>query len=153
MSRIRPNQLLLPSILDRLLDFEPNQSTETPPERAQKIRDLRASVRRDLEDLLNTRVSLVDCPPDLEETFQQCAQLWHPGFRCFAVGLQRPKRILAQENRGRYPHLRNPISACSRDHVDQLERGLFAFSNRGDIVRRTGAGTCEFRIAMHRSLG
>ena len=43
------------SVLDRLIDREPELSQEPGLSRAQSVRILRASVRRDLESLLNTR--------------------------------------------------------------------------------------------------
>jgi type VI secretion system protein ImpF len=66
MSRIRPDQLLVPSILDRLLDDEPDTVAEPVKSRSQRLRDLKLSVRRDLENLLNSRCSLRVLPPDAE---------------------------------------------------------------------------------------
>lgn len=43
------------SVLDRLLDNEPRNSTEVQLTRAQSLRQLKDSLRRDLEWLLNTR--------------------------------------------------------------------------------------------------
>jgi len=43
------------SVLDRLIDREPDVSQEPGLSRAQSVRILRAAVRRDLETLLNTR--------------------------------------------------------------------------------------------------
>ena len=51
------------SILDRLLDDEPQLQTEADKSRHQQLRDLRNSVRRDLQNLLNTRHRMVS-PPD-----------------------------------------------------------------------------------------
>jgi len=48
---------ILISILDRLVDKEPNQIEEAKPLRTQTCRQLEQSLRRDLEWLLNTRVS------------------------------------------------------------------------------------------------
>ncbi len=62
MSRIHSEQLLLPSLLDRLIDNEPTVRSELPKERAQLLRDLKNSVRRDLENLLNTRLPLLKLP-------------------------------------------------------------------------------------------
>ncbi len=62
MSRIRPDQLLLPSVFDRLLDFDPTNRFETNRDRTQLLRDLKMSVRRDLENLLNTRVGFHQIP-------------------------------------------------------------------------------------------
>jgi type VI secretion system protein ImpF len=55
MARSDPNEPVLPSVLDRLLDDEPDVSTEPPRGARQSMRDLRSAVRRDLENLLNTR--------------------------------------------------------------------------------------------------
>jgi len=43
------------SVLDRLIDVEPENRMENPLSRAQSVRLLKNSVRRDLEWLLNTR--------------------------------------------------------------------------------------------------
>jgi len=53
--RIEQGKQLLPSVLDRLIDLDPRTSQETPQSRNQVVRDLKLSVRRDLEELLNTR--------------------------------------------------------------------------------------------------
>ena len=58
---------ILPSILDRLIDENPSVSTDPPKMRVQAIRELRNSVRRDLESILNTRQTLLDWTDDLSE--------------------------------------------------------------------------------------
>jgi type VI secretion system protein ImpF len=55
MARWEPEQTVTQSVLERLIDREPGNRTETPPTRAQSVRQLKASLRRDLEWLLNTR--------------------------------------------------------------------------------------------------
>src|SRR5262245_7495839 len=65
MPEIRPDQPLIPSVLDRLIDQEPDVRREAPRGRNQVLRDLKQSVRRDLENLLNTRVRCVPTPPEL----------------------------------------------------------------------------------------
>ena len=55
MSRVKNDQPLMPSLLDRLLDDEPNNNQDAPQARHQVLRELKQSVRRDLENLLNTR--------------------------------------------------------------------------------------------------
>lgn len=67
MAKIRDDQLLVPSVLDRLIDNEPTNQRETPKTRNQILRELKMSVRRDLENLLNTRWRCVAWPPDLDE--------------------------------------------------------------------------------------
>ncbi len=80
MSRIRPDQLLLPSVLDRLMDFEPDNRFEAARDRGQMLRDLKNSVRRDLENLLNTRVRFPDVPEDLPQLQTSLANYGIPDF-------------------------------------------------------------------------
>ena len=62
MARPTTTQALTPSILDRLIDHEPHRQVEAAASRNQVIRELRESVRRDLETLLNTRIPCVANP-------------------------------------------------------------------------------------------
>ncbi len=55
MARSLPNSAITLPVLDRLIDDDPRTQIEAPLTRAQSVRILRASVRRDLEWLLNTR--------------------------------------------------------------------------------------------------
>jgi type VI secretion system protein ImpF len=67
MARIDPDRQLVPSVFDRLIDEEPEAGQELPKHRNQILRELKASVRRDLESLLNTRWRCVSWPPDLDQ--------------------------------------------------------------------------------------
>jgi type VI secretion system protein ImpF len=55
MARWEPEQTVTLSVIDRLIDQAPESSSETAATRAQSVRQLKASLRRDLEWLLNTR--------------------------------------------------------------------------------------------------
>ena len=55
MPRWEPEQTVTQSIIERLIDLDPESSVETQPTRAQSVRQLKAALRRDLEWLLNTR--------------------------------------------------------------------------------------------------
>lgn len=59
MSQADSKKNLRPSILDRLIDEEPHIQVEAEKSRTQQLKALRNSVRRDLENLLNTRYRLV----------------------------------------------------------------------------------------------
>ena len=67
MAHIDKNKKLRPSILDRLLDDEPHNQVELDTGREQKLVQLRNSVRRDLETLLNTRYRVVEPPEEFEQ--------------------------------------------------------------------------------------
>lgn len=63
MAYIDKKKDLRPSILDRLLDEEPEVQVEADKSRHQHLRELRNSVKRDLENLLNTRYRML-APPE-----------------------------------------------------------------------------------------
>jgi len=67
MDRIDKKKKLRPSILDRLFDNETHNKTERDPDRHQLLRELRNSIRRDLEFLLNTRFYISEPPDDFPE--------------------------------------------------------------------------------------
>ena len=71
---------ITPSIVDRLLDFEPKVSTEAPKSSSQSLRELKQSVRRDLEWLLNTRHTADKVPDGLEEVNKSIAVYGLPDF-------------------------------------------------------------------------
>ena len=62
MARSLGETTITVSILDRLIDLEPDNRMESPLSRTQSIRLLKSAVRRDLEWLLNSR-RICD-PPD-----------------------------------------------------------------------------------------
>lgn len=67
MARIDKKKDLRPSILDRLIDYEPRSADEPEKSKHQRLKELRASVKRDLENLLNTRYRIVSPPEDCEQ--------------------------------------------------------------------------------------
>jgi len=60
------NKPVISSILDRLIDDRPDQKVETT-RYVPQLRDLRQSVRRDLENLLNSRISAATIPSHFME--------------------------------------------------------------------------------------
>ena len=61
------DQPLVPSVLDRLIDDDPTVSREAAKSRSLVLRELKQCVRRDLENLLNTRWHCKPVPADLGE--------------------------------------------------------------------------------------
>ena len=72
------------SLLDRLIDEEPGKP-EVPPTRAAVLSRVQKSIRRDLEDLLNTRYRCVAWPPRCDELDDSLANFGIPDFT--AAGL------------------------------------------------------------------
>ena len=76
-----PDQPLVPSVLDRLLDDEPDVSREPPRQpRIRSWRELKLAVQRDLRNLLNTRCRCRHFPPELKELEQSLVNYGIPDF-------------------------------------------------------------------------
>lgn len=67
MSRIDPDQPILASVLDRLLDEDPDAPADPPLSRGMHLARLRESLRRDIEALLNAHQYCLGVPRDLTE--------------------------------------------------------------------------------------
>jgi type VI secretion system protein ImpF len=86
VAKIKAEQPLVPSVLDRLLDDDPGVSREPARSRHQILRELKQSVRRDLENLLNTRVRCLAAPPHLKELKQSLIRYGLPDFSAAGLG-------------------------------------------------------------------
>jgi type VI secretion system protein ImpF len=62
MPRLEADQELLASVLDRLIDDEPGNSSEAAQRGMALLAEIKASVRRDLEWLLNARQPIFEVP-------------------------------------------------------------------------------------------
>jgi type VI secretion system protein ImpF len=96
MARVRQDQQLLPSVLDRLLDDQPEVTVEPPPSRYQVMRQLKQSVRRDLEALLNSRQRCISPPPHLKELKHSLLNYGVPDLSAANAGSQREREDLAK---------------------------------------------------------
>jgi len=84
---------IVPSILDRLLDDNPDVSTEPSDKRFQKVRDLKQSVARDLQALLNTRrETLDDLPPEFVELNRALVVYGLPDFTSLNILSDRDRK-------------------------------------------------------------
>jgi type VI secretion system protein ImpF len=81
MNRYDNNIRIIPSVLDRLIDEDP----DLPTSRSKSIEDLKQSVRRDLEWLLNTRQDAAGVPSGLKELTHSLATYGLPDFSAFSV--------------------------------------------------------------------
>jgi type VI secretion system protein ImpF len=75
----------LPSLLDRLIDHEPDVSTEPAWRQAQSVQDLEKSVLRDLEALLNTRCTTPVVPAGCEELRRSSVTFGLPDFTAAGI--------------------------------------------------------------------
>ncbi|MBK9154979.1 MAG: type VI secretion system baseplate subunit TssE [Chloracidobacterium sp.] len=85
MARTDHEIRITPSVLDRLLDYEPQSSREAPRTQAQSLAELKRAVKRDLEWLLNTRHNGVDIPETLEEVSESVAVYGLPDLASLSI--------------------------------------------------------------------
>ena len=126
-SRIDPDQPLVVSVLDRLLDESTASAVEQPKPRGQYLADLRAALRRDLEELLNTHQSWVTPPPDLNELNTSLIDYGMPHF----LGMQVASDAAREKFRGevelllrRFEPRFARVNVVLVDNAESLERTL-----------------------------
>jgi len=87
---------LLESALDRLTDNEPNNQLEAAPAHAPSLRQLKATLRRDLEWLLNTRQIIVPIPDYAKELPYSLFAYGLPDLTSFSSQSERDRQELLQ---------------------------------------------------------
>ena len=102
MSNPSAKSSLLPSILDRLIEPKEGESADLGS-RGQSVRELEEAVRRDLQDLLNTRRTAIDGFPEDVELSRSLLTFGLPEL----IGLQsdcaRPAEVAARHHRENHP--------------------------------------------------
>ncbi len=96
MPRWEPEQTVTQSIVERLIDMEPNTGVETPPTRAQSVRTLKSGLRRDLEWLLNTRRTPDAAGDEYRETSKSLFNYGLPDITSFNWENDRDRSRLAR---------------------------------------------------------
>ena len=86
MARADRGDGLIPSLLDRLTDNEPDVSTEPAWRQTQDSTQYRRSVLRDVENLLNTRCGITDVPGGCYELAQSVLTYGLPDFTSAGIG-------------------------------------------------------------------
>jgi type VI secretion system protein ImpF len=76
---------ITPSVLDRLIDYEPELPREPIASRARGLRQMKEAVKRDLEQLLNTRQPGDWLPADLKELNSSLAAYGLPDFSSVSI--------------------------------------------------------------------
>jgi len=95
MARGETGTAITQSVLDRLIDREPDSQTERPPTRAQSVRQLKAAVRRDLEWLLNTRRNPEAAPDAASELAHSLYVYGLPDITSFSLNSTKDQNRLA----------------------------------------------------------
>ncbi|HKO06686.1 MAG: type VI secretion system baseplate subunit TssE [Alphaproteobacteria bacterium] len=127
MARIDPDQPLLQSVLDRLLDANPERTHDDPRQRGQYVQELRRAVRRDLEALLNTRQRCISPPADLTELETSLLTYGIPDFSGLDLSSEEHRetfRATIEEVIKRFEPRFQRVSVILLDNVEPLDRTL-----------------------------
>ena len=136
MARTDHEKQVTPSVLDRLIDLDPRESREAPRTRTTTLAQLRASVRRDLEWLLNTRTLLDPANSELEEARRSVAFYGLPDFTGVGMSSNREQNrlLVALETAISFFEPRFLDVKIILEPIDQLERQLkFRIEARLDV--------------------
>ncbi|NUN00538.1 MAG: type VI secretion system baseplate subunit TssE [Bryobacteraceae bacterium] len=95
MARGETGTAITQSVLDRLIDREPDSQAERPPTRPQSVRQLKAAVRRDLEWLLNTRRNPEAAPDAASELVHSLYVYGLPDITSFSLNSTKDQNRLA----------------------------------------------------------
>ncbi|HEY0429893.1 MAG TPA: type VI secretion system baseplate subunit TssE [Pyrinomonadaceae bacterium] len=122
------------SVLDRLLDFEPKMSTEALKSRSKSLDELKQSIKRDLEWLLNARSYAGEIDENLEEVKKSVMVFGLPDFTGLSAKsdaeLKRLTRTLERTIKTFEPRFLNlkvslePVSATDRQLNFRIEAQL-----------------------------
>jgi type VI secretion system protein ImpF len=94
MARYESDSVVTQSVLDRLIDNEVESQSEAGMTRAQSVRALKASLRRDLEWLLNTRRTPEDAGEEYPEVSRSLYNYGFPDFSTFSFANVRDRQRL-----------------------------------------------------------
>ena len=95
MAEWKDKEEIQPALLDRLTDDEPSNRNEGRLPRAQVVRALKASLRRDLEWLLNTRRNIEDPEDWMKEVQYSLQQYGLPDLTSYSLGTSQDQGLLA----------------------------------------------------------
>ncbi len=87
----------LPSVLDRLIDEDPDNTREKPRTLKELAVELRNAVRRDVEDLLNTRQRPLDPPEKLADLEESSFEFGIPDFGAANMSSVERRRLYLKE--------------------------------------------------------
>lgn len=143
------------SLLDRLLDNDPTTSREVTPDDSEKMRIIQRGVRRDLEDLLNTRYRCISWPPELDEIDNSLINYGIPDFTAASLNVADESDVMVGSIRKAIdffePRLTDVrVSAIEND--DQYDR-TFRFRIEATLMVEGGEQRVQFNSSMESATG
>ena len=126
MPRVESQKPLLPSIIDRLIDQNPDVSIEPQWARAQSLRQYELGVLRDVEAMLNTRQTRQWMSEEFKESIQSVLTFGLPDLTAASMGqddCERLRRAVELALERFEPRIRQ-VSVRMRDRESDNERTL-----------------------------
>jgi type VI secretion system protein ImpF len=159
----RNDQIILtPSILDRLLDDEPDRSVEPEWARAQGVFELRDNVKRDLESLLNCRQTRPDLVDNEDELAVSMLTFGLPDFTSIGGSggddqetLRRAVERTVERFEPRLKHVDVSVTPAKTSYERSLHLTISAMlwidpepiPISFDTIVQTATGTCEVKTS------
>jgi type VI secretion system protein ImpF len=124
----KPNaRVILPSLIDRLVDREPGNRKEAQDARSQSLKELKDSVRRDLEWLLNSRRCPVEPAPSARE-------LWRSVY-CFGLPDITGVSLSSGEDRTRLARMVETVVATFEPRLQNVTVSMNPAAQNSHILR------------------
>jgi type VI secretion system protein ImpF len=143
------------SLLDRLMDNDPTNPNEVPPNNNEKLRMVQAGVRRDLEDLLNTRYRCVSWPPLLDQIDNSLVNYGIPDFTAASMDAAEESDHMLKAIRRAIdffePRL-TELNVVAIENDDQYDR-TFRFRIEATMVVEDGGHRVQFNSSMESTTG
>jgi type VI secretion system protein ImpF len=130
MSRFDNEVRITISVLDRLIDYEPELSREAVATRSKNLRQLKQAVLRDLEWLLNTRQIAQEISPDLVEVNRSVVAYGLPDFT-----------VINHNSPSDQTRMRRAMEHLIASYEPRLEDVMVTVESAPDVLR-----TMRFRI-------
>ncbi len=128
MATRKPNQRLLqPSLIDRLIDREPDNRKEAQDSRNQSLKELKDSVRRDLEWLLNSRRCPLEPPASAKE-------LWRSVY-CYGLPDITGVGMSSSEDRNRLARMVETVVAAYEPRLTSVTVSMSPVDENNHLLR------------------
>lgn len=115
------------SVLERLLDEEPQRAQDPPLSQRQALTAMRRAVGRDLENLLNTRIRCRSTPSDLKELDISLVNYGVPDFTGANLATSERRNVFrsaVEQVIRRYEPRFTAVSVTILENTERLDRTL-----------------------------
>lgn len=143
------------SLLDQLLDDEPQNQREVSLDDVEKLRIIQLGIRRDLQDLLNTRFRCMAWPPDMEAMDDTLINYGIPDFTAASQNAAQESEFLLQAIRQAIdifePRLAD-VRISAQNNQEEHDR-TFRFQIEATLLIEDSRHRVQFRSSVESTTG